>query len=502
MSNIFLSHSHADKRFARKIANDLMAFGHKVWIDEAELKIGDSLIEKIATGLFEVDYVAAIISSHSIKSNWVSKELTIASTREINEKRVVVLPILIERVELPGFLVDKFYGVFINKRLYKRQFDLLLRTLRTSYPTEKQFQNTREKGEELAETLQQVINQYRLPSGILVNKPHAEDFSVEADIEVNAIWALGQYFHKSTTAVSPAHLIALAKNVLSAGLPESKLMDGYKLSELLLALRTSPGIPDKLINDLWQLIRTHYISTSPIGELFLISDPTQPQSLSWANAYLLLALTLGAENRAPDGALEVAKQLERNIASYLAKGEGIFRARWFDQPEIGLIAEVKAFGNALYGVGLIALAKSTLITDYERRSVASVDTISNLLSKTLWDFEADLPSRSEEEQTRRLRALSAVLFFMSEYLSYKLRGGQTSSGGPVFSDPKLALVWNRMNRLLAVHNEIVKNDARGLPSAVSDSLEARGDYEGLTQAYAYLSAASVSKLRSSIITMR
>jgi hypothetical protein len=135
MSNIFLSHSHADKPFVRKLAKDLMAFGHKVWIDEAELNIGDSLIEKITSGLYEVDYVAAIISSHSITSNWVKKELEMAYTREINEKRVIVLPILIEKVGLPSFLVGKFYGDFINKRLYKRKLNLLLRTLGTEHYT-------------------------------------------------------------------------------------------------------------------------------------------------------------------------------------------------------------------------------------------------------------------------------------------------------------------------------------------------------------------------------
>jgi hypothetical protein len=322
---------------------------------------------------------------------------------------------------------------------------------------------------------------------------------VEADIEVNAIWALAQFFNKSVTVISPAHLIEVAEKVLGAGLPESNLTDGYKLSELLLALRTSQGIPDKLINDLWQLIREYYISFTPNGNPFLISDPDRPHSLSWANVYLMLALTLGPENRVPEGAIEFAKKLEKSVNNYLAKGEGIFRAHWFDQPEIDSVGEIKAFGNSLYGVGLIALAQATYIVDYERRSVASVDTIANLLSKTLWDLQADMPSRSENENTRRVRALSTVLFFTSEFLSYKLREGHSSSAGPVFSDPKLALVWNRMRRLLMVHSELVKRDARGLPVTISDSLEARGDYDGLTQAYAYLAAASVSNLCSSII---
>ena len=86
--------------------------GHAVWIDEAEINIGDSLIEKIRNGLDQVDYVAAILSRASIDSPWVTRELDIASNREIDEGRTVVLPLLVEKVDLPGFLKGKFYGDF------------------------------------------------------------------------------------------------------------------------------------------------------------------------------------------------------------------------------------------------------------------------------------------------------------------------------------------------------------------------------------------------------
>ena len=129
MSTVFLSHSHADKPFARKLAASLRAAGHGVWIDEAEINIGDSLIEKIREGLDQVDYVAAILSSASIDSPWVTRELDIASNREIDEGRVVVLPLLVEKVELPGFLKGKFYGDFTDEEQYEAVVKLLLRQL-------------------------------------------------------------------------------------------------------------------------------------------------------------------------------------------------------------------------------------------------------------------------------------------------------------------------------------------------------------------------------------
>lgn len=129
MSNIFLSHSHPDKPFARKLANDLRGAGHTVWIDEAEIQIGDSLINKIRDGIDKVDYVAALLSRVSIKSNWVKKELDIASNREINENRVIVLPLLLDDVELPGFLKGKLYGDFRKADLYDKTLERLLEAI-------------------------------------------------------------------------------------------------------------------------------------------------------------------------------------------------------------------------------------------------------------------------------------------------------------------------------------------------------------------------------------
>lgn len=129
MSKIFLSHTSADKPFVRKLATDLRRFGHTVWIDEAEINIGDSLIGKIRDGLDTVDYVAVVLSEASIGSKWVQKEIEIASNREIEEKRVVVLPIVIQQVELPGFLKGKFYGDFSDEAEYEDKLNLLLRSL-------------------------------------------------------------------------------------------------------------------------------------------------------------------------------------------------------------------------------------------------------------------------------------------------------------------------------------------------------------------------------------
>ena len=69
--SVFLSHSSRDRFFARKLAEKFQALGISVWIDQAELKIGDSLIEKISSAIDKTDFVAAILSPNSIRSGWV-----------------------------------------------------------------------------------------------------------------------------------------------------------------------------------------------------------------------------------------------------------------------------------------------------------------------------------------------------------------------------------------------------------------------------------------------
>ena len=114
MASIFLSHSSEDKGFVRELHKILRGNNIESWIDEAEIKIGDSLIKKISEGIEMADYVAIILSPKSMKSNWVKKELEMAVTKERNNSGKKVLPILIEDCEIPLYLQDKKYGDFRN----------------------------------------------------------------------------------------------------------------------------------------------------------------------------------------------------------------------------------------------------------------------------------------------------------------------------------------------------------------------------------------------------
>lgn len=67
--SVFLSYTHPDKAFARKLATDLLSAGIKVWMDEGEIHPGDSLVETISSAIDKMDFFAVILSPDSVASD-------------------------------------------------------------------------------------------------------------------------------------------------------------------------------------------------------------------------------------------------------------------------------------------------------------------------------------------------------------------------------------------------------------------------------------------------
>ena len=129
MPSVFLSHSSLDKEIVRRIATRLGECGVDVWLDERELTPGDTILEHVSDSIQYVDFVAVILSRSALASPWVKKELSMAMTREIQEQRKTVLPILIEECEIPDFLADKLYANFTDLRKFDEAMIQLLSSL-------------------------------------------------------------------------------------------------------------------------------------------------------------------------------------------------------------------------------------------------------------------------------------------------------------------------------------------------------------------------------------
>lgn len=119
MKRVFLSHNSKDKPFVKLLASMLSKHGIMSWVDEAEILPGDSLIDKISDAIDKLDFVIAVISSNSIDSGWVRQELEWALTKEINNKKITVIPVLIERCDIPFFLLHKLYADYTEPDNYE-----------------------------------------------------------------------------------------------------------------------------------------------------------------------------------------------------------------------------------------------------------------------------------------------------------------------------------------------------------------------------------------------
>ncbi len=137
MVGVFLSHSAADKPFARRLGNALRGYGARVWIDEAEIKVGESLLDKISLAILDADFLVVVLSRASCKSEWVRREVNLALTKEIQGKVVRVLPCLLEECEIPAFLVEKKYADFRSQEQFRSTAVELARSLGLSQESEK-----------------------------------------------------------------------------------------------------------------------------------------------------------------------------------------------------------------------------------------------------------------------------------------------------------------------------------------------------------------------------
>ncbi|MCY1231583.1 TIR domain protein [compost metagenome] len=120
---IFISYSHQDKTFVDKLAIQLVARNVSVWLDRWELSVGDSLVDRVQEAVDGASALLVVLSKASTASEWCKKELSAGLLRELEEKRVVVMPVMLEDCDVPVFARGKMYADF------RTDFDVGLRAI-------------------------------------------------------------------------------------------------------------------------------------------------------------------------------------------------------------------------------------------------------------------------------------------------------------------------------------------------------------------------------------
>jgi hypothetical protein len=91
--DVFISHASEDKDgVVRPLAHALSNGGLRVWYDEFELRIGDSLRRKIDTGLAKSRFGVVVLSRSFFGKGWTNYELDGLVTRAVSGEQIL-LPI-------------------------------------------------------------------------------------------------------------------------------------------------------------------------------------------------------------------------------------------------------------------------------------------------------------------------------------------------------------------------------------------------------------------------
>src|SRR5205085_179516 len=105
-------HATEDKdEVVRPLASALQDLGLRVWYDEFELRIGDSLRRSIDTGVARSRFGVVVLSQSFFSKNWPQYELDGLVTREMNgDQSILPLWHMITKAEVIGYspsLADK-----------------------------------------------------------------------------------------------------------------------------------------------------------------------------------------------------------------------------------------------------------------------------------------------------------------------------------------------------------------------------------------------------------
>ena len=116
----FISYSHADKDFARRLHDELQNRGIRCWLDEKQLLPGDEIHEEVDRAIRLRDKVLLCCSETSLSSWWVDREIKAAIAKERRshakdgKKKLALIPL-----NLDGYMFewDGSHAITLQDRL-------------------------------------------------------------------------------------------------------------------------------------------------------------------------------------------------------------------------------------------------------------------------------------------------------------------------------------------------------------------------------------------------
>jgi hypothetical protein len=98
IQEIFLSHSSKNRPAATRLANVLRGHGLSVWYSKTHIAGAQEWHDEIGKALDRCGWFVVLLSKHSVRSDWVKRELLYALRQKRYGKRIV--PVLLEPCEI------------------------------------------------------------------------------------------------------------------------------------------------------------------------------------------------------------------------------------------------------------------------------------------------------------------------------------------------------------------------------------------------------------------
>jgi hypothetical protein len=114
---VFISYSHRDSEFVNRLAALLISYDLNVWKDSKDLPIGGNIPKNIYHGIKSSSHFCCIISEASVESQWVEEELSFAKMRQLDNRELMIVPILISDVEVPDYVKVYRYANLQDRNL-------------------------------------------------------------------------------------------------------------------------------------------------------------------------------------------------------------------------------------------------------------------------------------------------------------------------------------------------------------------------------------------------
>jgi hypothetical protein len=113
MAQVFLSYPSEKRDTVDRLANAIIGAGHEVWLDRLQIRIGDSIVERVQRGLYDSPYLVLCCFDIGL-TPWMDREWMSTLARQLSGVDVHILPARFQGGTPPPILCDILFADFAS----------------------------------------------------------------------------------------------------------------------------------------------------------------------------------------------------------------------------------------------------------------------------------------------------------------------------------------------------------------------------------------------------